>query len=606
MKSNWLASSGERFSRLSGSIYLRLGLISFVFILAIVIRLFHWQDNPTPPFHGMTGEYKAHAMVLVRGDVKGFLAGPNPPSNAHVIKHPPGYPLLMALVYKLFGDNDSAMRVVHIVLDATAVVFVFLIANELFSFGTAILASVLAALSPQLAYHAVALLPDPLAAPTLLLAIYLLVRAYKQSCLVTVFAAGIAIGISCWFRSNTLLLPVFICATMPLLFPTGRRTRAVVALLAGFLLLVAPVTIRNAVYFHSFIPLSLSAGITLVEGIGVYDKEKKFGLPDSDYLVTKWEAEEFQRPDYLGDRFGVDGVIRERFRIHRGLAVIESHPLWFAGVMVQRAISMLRLARVELVRPQPAVRHDLTNFPNEAWTLSPAQAASGSSLGNLTLALSEAKQNLRIVATSGNTFILGRLPVKPASDYLLQLPLKIEEGQVVIEVIDDAKNITLAWTPILHPVNWLDLKPEEQPTSMVEVPFVSSQAQNVRLELKMTGKAGQEITVQIGSIRAYELGPATQTWTRYPRMIIHLLQKLFITAVALPCALLGIVLLVRRRRWAALVLLLVVPVYYMCLQSALWTEFRYILAMHYFLFILVSLGIVWLGQQVRRLVRLRS
>ena len=120
-----------------------------IFLVALVVRGFHWQDNPIPPFHGMTGEYKAHAQELVNGDLKGFVRGPNPPSDANVIKHPPGYPLLMAAVYKVFGDSDFALRLLHIVLDACAALLVFFLAYELFSFAIATLSGFLVALSPN-------------------------------------------------------------------------------------------------------------------------------------------------------------------------------------------------------------------------------------------------------------------------------------------------------------------------------------------------------------------------------------------------------------------------------------------------------------------------
>src|SRR5439155_23685587 len=132
-----------------------------IILVALTVRAFHWQDNPIPPFHGMTGEYKAHAMVLVQGDFKTFLRGPNPPSNANVIKHPPGYPLLMAVIYKAFGDQDNALRFVQILLDTISAVMVFFIAYELFSFLVATLSGLFVALSPQLGYHSIALLPDP-------------------------------------------------------------------------------------------------------------------------------------------------------------------------------------------------------------------------------------------------------------------------------------------------------------------------------------------------------------------------------------------------------------------------------------------------------------
>jgi len=60
----------------------------------------------------------------------------------------------------------------------------------------------------------------------------------------------------------------------------------------------------------------------------------------------------------------------------------------------------------------------------------------------------------------------------------------------------------------------------------------------------------------------------------------------------LPLTLLGVIFLARERRWSELAILVVLPAYYLCVQSALWTEFRYILSMHYFLFVLAAVGLV--------------
>ncbi|HEX8097372.1 MAG TPA: glycosyltransferase family 39 protein, partial [Pyrinomonadaceae bacterium] len=306
-----------------------------IFLSAAGVRILHWQDNrQAVPFYGMTGEYKAHALVLAGGDFRQFIYGPNPPSDANVVKHPPGYPILMAAVYKIFGTSDARLQLVHIFLDALAALLVFFLALEMLPTPAASVAGFLVAFSPQLAYHSIALLPDPLAAPTLLLAFYLLLRASKEARLMTTLAAGAAVGVSCWLRSNALLLPLFMAALAPLLFARGQRVRHAAAVLCAALLVIAPVTIRNAVAFKHFIPLSLSAGITLVEGIGVYDREGRFGLPSTDYEVTRWEARELNRPDYLGTRFSPDGIERERFRVSRGLAVVRAHPFWFLKVML--------------------------------------------------------------------------------------------------------------------------------------------------------------------------------------------------------------------------------------------------------------------------------
>jgi len=209
------------------------------------------------------------------------------------------------------------------------------------------------------------------------------------------------------------------------------------ALVAGALLAVAPLTIRNAVVFGRFIPASLGAGQTLVEGIADYDPERRFGLPDTDVGLTQLEAQEAGRPEYAASLFTPDGIERDRQRTRRALAVISQNPVWFAGVMLRRAGSMLRLER----------------------------------------------------------------------------------------------------TPL------------------------SSTA------------------------------PVSEGLTRVPRIIVRAVQKLFITAVFVPLYLAGLVLLLRQRRWRELAALLAVPLYFLCVQSALHTEYRYVLAVHYLLFVVAAFAL---------------
>ncbi|HKP47258.1 MAG TPA: glycosyltransferase family 39 protein [Pyrinomonadaceae bacterium] len=558
-----------------------------IFLCSLAVRVFHWQDNREPPFNGMTGEYEAHGELLARGDIRGFVYGPNPPSDANVIKHPPGYPLLFAAIKRFFGPSANTwLRLLHIIADSLAAIVIFFLAYEFFRFRVATLAGMLIAFSPQLAYHSVALLPDPLAAPPLVLGLYLIVRAYKSPKFFTLFAAGVMIGISCWLRSNILLLPLFVCAVLPVLFKPGVRMRSSAALLAGFLLLIVPVTIRNYVYFRSFIPISLSAGITLVEGIGVNDRDHRFGLPDNDYLVSKWEAEKFQRPDYLANRFGVDGVMRERFRVQSGLKIIAHHPFWFSNVMLNRAASMLRLARVELIRSQPAITHSL-NAPAAPSVVIKTAADPGATAGFVKVDQPRGSANL------------GRATAQPDTDYVLRVPLLIEHGGVAIEVVSAADNKTLAISPDYYPVNWLDLSENNQVTRTINLAFVSDTANEI--QVKLTTEHGPFLA-RVGEVELVSLGHASYTWTRYPRLLFRTIEKVFLTAVMLPLTMIGLIVLIKRKQWVPLAVLTIVPIYYMCVQSALWTEFRYILSMHYFLFVLAAVGFIWLYEQARLLI----
>ena len=84
-------------------------------------------------------------------------------------------------------------------------------------------------------------------------------------------------------------------------------------------------------------------------------------------------------------------------------------------------------------------------------------------------------------------------------------------------------------------------------------------------------------------------------------MLLRVLQRVFVTAVFLPLALVGVGLTIFRKRTAALIILSVVPLYYFTVQSAFHTEYRYVLAVNYFLFAFAAVTIAWVGERTQRL-----
>ena len=183
------------------------------------------------------------------------------------------------------------------------------------------------------------------------------------------------IGVSCWLRANALLLAPFLALCLAFLTQRGFRLRFASAFLAGALAVIVPVTIKNWVVFGHFVPLSLGAGQTLLEGIADYDTQKQLGIPQTDLGIMRQEAEWYQRPEYALLLFGPDGIKRERMRMARGFAVIRSRPLWFLGVMGRRALASLKLDRVPLVAAEAPVTHRLETADNltPVWTRTPNQ-----------------------------------------------------------------------------------------------------------------------------------------------------------------------------------------------------------------------------------------
>lgn len=562
-----------------------LTLCATIFLIALGVRLLGWHDNrfeATKVEWMVVADYKTAAHQLLAGDFQAFFGDP------YLAGHPPGYSIFLAAIFKVFGDSNTAIQLIQITVDALSTVVVFLIVSELFTKRVAITAGLLVALSPQFAYYALLLLPDSITVLPILVAVYLLIRASKRPHLLTVAAAGAFIGLSCWLRANALLMPLFFSAATLILFERGKRLRYSLALVAGAIVTIAPVTIKNYIAFHHFIPVSLGAGQKLLEGIAEYDDEGRYGIPKSDLGIMRQEAELYQRPDYANVLFGPDGVKRDRLRLARGLAVIRSHPGWYLGVMARRAASFFRLARVPIVSPDPPVTHSLetTDRAPMTWSNSPAElVAKGVAASDQTkISLAEDGRFMEVSGDDskyGKQFVSEPAAVQKYTNYLFRVPVKLEQGRMVVGVEDVAGGVSLSSTII-------DLdegkSPEDQPTNVVSIPFVSESRSQVRITLSNGGASDRaRLRALVGGAEMFELGPTSYRWTRFPRFFIRNIQRFFITAWVLPFVVIGIALLVRMRRVDALAVLLVVPLYYICVQSALHTERRYVIAIHYFL-----------------------
>ncbi|MDX6384454.1 MAG: hypothetical protein QOK48_2027, partial [Blastocatellia bacterium] len=339
--------------------------------------------------------------------------------------------------------------------------------------------------------------------------------------------------------------------------------------------------------------LSLGAGQTLLEGIADYDSQGRFGIPNTDVGIMKQEAEQSQRPEYFGTLFNPDGVERERARLARGFTVIRTHPFWFSGVMARRAGSMLRLERSRLVSTEPPVSHSLNRIEI-------LQAVASKTPMELLAAGTTAPQTQTAVLPDGETFTLTGdgekygeqfssplFRAKGNTDYVFALPVKIERGRMKISVRDSAGQIFSSTI-----VETLEtIPPPNQPTNQILLPFVAVRDTQVQIIISSEASIPPNPTIQIGSIKLAELGAARFLWTRYPRLFVHGVQKIFLTAVILPFAIIGLGLLIWRRSTTALVVLLVIPVYFFLVQSIVHTEYRYVLAVDYFLFALAGVTV---------------
>ena len=608
---------------------------ALIFITSIGVRLLHWQDKQVDFGRKETlnttlvAGYEREAERMIQ---QGGILYPREPidsGDARMLVHPPGYSMLIALFYKTPWDTHTGLRLAQVIFDSIAAVLVFLIAAEFLPFAVALIGGALVAFSPHLAGYSLWLSADSLATLPILLSVYLIVRAIKKNWLVTIIGAGACIGLSCWLRSNALLLAFALAAIIFFLFKRGNRLRYSLAFIVAFLVSIAPITIRNIIVFDSFIPLSLGAGITLIEGIADYDTDQRFGMPQYDNEVALKEAEWHGRPDYAGNIWRPDGVERERARVALGLAVIRSNPGWFSGVMLRRAAFMLRYndsgprnwplntAQAQMVSAESGYSHQLPPTSGAlipVWTGAPADLmAEGIPVSaQAEIKLTNDNRALEIKGDGskfGDQFASGLIAVQKNTDYVLRLPTNLINRGMAVKVTSADYRIALSSKILDGPKRKKKQESSEEnidsdgdeSTALIDLPFASGDRVEVRFVISNNQPASDYPLVQLGQVELVEAGPTANIWTRWPRALILGIQKnLFKTDRMLPLVLAGVVLLAFARHKRALIILLAVPVYFFCTQSALHTEYRYILSIHYFLFILAAVTLYCVGAGIGR------
>jgi dolichyl-phosphate-mannose-protein mannosyltransferase len=618
-----------------------------IFMAAVGVRALHWQDaradlerKDSVRTNLLRSYLREASRIREDGNIL-FASKPVESQDARMILHPPGYSILLAAIGQTSesSSSHSRLRLLQICCDAGAAALVFLIAAQLFVLPAATIAGMLVAFSPHLASYSLWLSPETLAVVPVLGAFYLIARSIGQPRLLTMIAAGALIGVSCWLRANALLLAPFVAVSVSPLIERGKRLRYAATLVAAAAAMISPVTLRNWLAYERFVPLSLGAGITMVEGIADYDSEGRFRMPPTDVAVRYKDAEWHNRPDYQGNIWVPDGVERDRARFARGLQVIRSNPAWFAGVMIRRGASMLRYndslgsgpafysPQVPVVLAEPSFGHSVSAVDESQaiWASSPGELmARGETLSEMAeSSLASDGKAFRVAGDDslfGDQFASMPIPVERHTDYLMQVEVKSEQGRVATKVTSADRGITLGVEALAETDektrrkktrrNQQRAEPIDSPgesaatggdpdLSLVNLLFASGNRSEIRFVISNNGASTARPTIEVGETRLFELGPTPNLWTRFVRPAVRGIQRnLFTTRHMVPLVAIGVALLALARRKRAIVVLLVVPAYYLLFQSAFHTEYRYILPIHYFLFMFAGAALYSIGSLI--------
>lgn len=224
-------------------------LLRLAWVLAVDREGFTWND----PL-----QYHVSALSVVNG--LGFAPLDGGPSA----RWPPGYTVLLAGTYSVFGKHPLGGEIVNAVIGALTIVVLMLAVERAIDRKTAVVAGAMLAVLPGPIMWTDLLVSETLF--TALFVAFFLVIVYAEPTWGWMLLIGAMIGVGAMVRGEALtwgLLPIV--AFWPSLPRVDLAKRIGTAALAAIVVLM-PWTIRNAVVMDAFIPVATNASQTLWAG----------------------------------------------------------------------------------------------------------------------------------------------------------------------------------------------------------------------------------------------------------------------------------------------------------------------------------------------------
>jgi 4-amino-4-deoxy-L-arabinose transferase-like glycosyltransferase len=271
------------------------------------------------------------------------------PARTDLAQYPPAFPAFLAFIYKVTGIASaySAQFVLWFLDLVLTPILICGIAATAFGWRTAIASWFLVGLSALFALYAAYPSADVPATWFVLGGCWLLLLSFKRKDVWLALAAGVALGVACWLRVNPLYLCLFWAIALFVLVKDNwsLKLKMAAAVLAGAVVVIAPIVIRNYIVFPDFTPTGGTIGVNLWEGLGETELGRQHGFLFGDDKMVEIERARMGRPgDSTVEIQFPDGIRRDKERTRESLAFIRQHPIWYLGVMFGRMWGMLKVA----------------------------------------------------------------------------------------------------------------------------------------------------------------------------------------------------------------------------------------------------------------------
>lgn len=245
-----------------------------IFFLAIAVRIFYiFAFPPRPMDWDDSKAWNFVALKFLKGE--GFLTH----TEAMDPKRPPVYPIFMAGIYKLFGqENFLAIKVAQAFVSALTCLLFYAVAYLLFGPTSALWSGWLTAFYPPLIIYSEILVSETIFIALLYGFLFLWLFAKQQSAPILYGCAGFLLGLANLCRGTILFFPLILLLFLPFLKKFGNEKNSNVLILVSInFLVIAPWTWRNYQVYGGFIPTASGGAEQFWSGTLPWEEQRLFG-----------------------------------------------------------------------------------------------------------------------------------------------------------------------------------------------------------------------------------------------------------------------------------------------------------------------------------------
>ncbi|MFH1561833.1 MAG: glycosyltransferase family 39 protein [Nitrospirota bacterium] len=271
--------------------------VCIIILGAFLIRLYHLYSiiHNDPNYLNFAGTdmsaYDSTAMQIVNGTL------PKEPYSWY-----PAYCYFVATVYFIFGHSPVTAMVIQSLIGSITCWLVYLIGKKLFNKSVGIIAALLCSLYGTYIMYSAVLLSTALDTLLTTLAVFIGLKVVERKNKVYFLVLGVVLGLSILSRPNMLLVaPFFLIYLLIMIKGIKKALFASLLVIAGMVMMLAPVTIRNYVYSGGkFIPIVTGGSLEVWMGNNEDSDGIYYASPLAKYIEQHFKELGKEDP-YLAD-----------------------------------------------------------------------------------------------------------------------------------------------------------------------------------------------------------------------------------------------------------------------------------------------------------------